>query len=1197
MKLTAAQQQAVSRRDGDLLVSASAGAGKTEVLARRCVALVTDPQQPAEVTELLVVTFTRAAARELRSRIARMLRSAAADASGPRRNFLQRQAALVEAADIGTIDAWCGRIVREHFSEAGVDPAFRVLAEYEAAALLEGCLDELFQALYGGEEPLAVATRAWLAAERALDDRGLRRLVLTLHRFREHLVWPAPWFERQAARLEGEAAELAARHAERVRNAVATEARYQLAELEGVAPAAPAETAEWFATVKERLEACADAAAGGGGLDELGEQVDQVVVALPRKLAPEAKAVCEEVSQRWLEERLKKRWGSEILATLASSVVPITGHLRTLTALAQRYHELVQARKHALAAYEFGDIQRFTLNLLATPTTDGGLAPTPLAGAIGARYREVLVDEYQDTSPIQVALLNAIAQGRGGRRFLVGDVKQSIYGFREAEPRLFSHELERLRAPDRDGVCFLAENFRSHAGVLAPLNTLFARLFAGGFGGTPFGPEERLVAARAAAEQPNPSLDDRPRCRLHVLEAESRRRSRDNDDPDALEPERIEREATLVAREIHTLREQDTQIPAADGAGRRPLALGDIVILLRSAQQNAGRVASVLRGQGIPAVAGGRERLFDALEVQDVANVLALLLQRRQDLRLAAYLRSPLVGLDAAELLAIRQQQRDADFAAAVQEYQLSGPDERLRSQLASAFAQLDRWEQAARVTTLEGLVRQIIRESDLRRVAAALHGGAQRVAALDALTQYCQEFAGGGGAVGEFVQHLDELARHGLDPGVGAVGAPDAVRVLTVHAAKGLEFPVVFLLNTGAPFNRQVVGEPLQCDETLGLGLRCFDYPQRRELRDVTSQEVRYARYAKEIEEELRLLYVAATRARELLYFVGHSEPGRAALLAELYAGRGLPLVARQAARGTLDWLLMAAPAVLADASGGQLLLEMRVTKAAAVAPADTPPRDDAVPPPLSPADEQWVAVAVDAIAADPPTGVQVPAALSVSALKQLAGRAVPTEPTATAAPRLSTPRFVTKAEPSGTDRGTATHRFLQHVALEALADPEALQRERARLVAAGALDATAAESVELADLAWFGSTPLGLALRATPERVMRELAFVYAWPVGGDDTTLLRGVIDGLIAGDDGLTLIDYKTDRLANEAALKRRVAGYAIQVRAYAQAAAAVLGRPVTAAHLVFLSHRQTVPVNLAPVPVPDLLQHLGAQPAD
>lgn len=1224
MNLTQSQREAVESRGHSLLVSASAGSGKTEVLARRCVSLIADEQRPCDVQRMLVVTFTRAAAAELRHRIGRMLSERAAQTSSrDLQRHLRRQVMLIDAAEIGTIDAWCGRLVREHFVDAGVDPAFSMLGEQEALLLRRQTLDELFDDVYAGRGELAAPLADWIARNRTADDDFLRKMTAALHAFNERLISPALWHAAQLRRHtldDGSHTETAAKL---LADALASECAFQRQQLAALLQQLPADDAN--APGLRRYEA--DLGEWTDRLTNTPDSVSQVAADIEAwkphegrrpKDAPKT-PLLDQIAKQWHDKRLKKRAAHKTVETILAHADATSALAATLLQLTSEYGRRLEDAKRDRAAYEFADVQRMALRLLID---DAGVSapPTAIAEKLRGRYEHVLVDEYQDTSPIQDTMLCSVTRDQPGRtnRFMVGDVKQSIYGFREAEPQLFVEQMRAFDDSTEEGqTIWLSANFRSHAALLDGLNTLFAQIFDPQLGGSDYGEREKLCARRD--EIPNPTLDNAARVHVQILEKEKRSElsaassSQDGSEQDsetggesdetALR-ERIEREASLAAEQINAMLREGVRVPRRrpnGGLTLEPLRLADIAILLRSARVNALRTAEILRAAGIPCVTSGREPLLKSIEVADVRAILDLLVNRSGDVAMAAFLRGPVVQLSADEMLEIRNANPDGDYAPAVEAYAASGPDAELTAKLRAALKQLDEWTIAARELELPALLRRIYHDGALELFVRGRRGGPHRVQMLRALQRFAEDFAGRSGqGVSEFIEFLDELDRRDIETALPVSAGQDVVRIMTIHGAKGLEFPIVFLLNAGAAFSKRPRGGELRCDVQVGVGLRFLDYPARTELISPEYHVLKLVEADEELQEEMRLLYVAATRAREKLFVIGHLKKGawdEIQHTCDMLAGRP-PLPTLLAAGSALEWTLWGL-----EAGGGRILADDKPPVATVVtcdadsvtaASANTAEPHDA--PQWNDEDDRWVArgerlltTPIDARLS------RLPAALSVSALKSLDARRLsesderPAEllphPGELRDPALSTG----DRQASGTDVGTACHQFLQHADLTRLTTQDDVRGQLAEMRQTRRMSGEAADLTPIADIVWFAATPEGLELAAHADRCRREAPFTFALPVAqGSERTIIRGIIDCLIETDDALVILDYKTDRVRDEDDYQNRLRGYTRQLQLYAWAAAEIFARPVAAARLIYLCERRIESVAIERPPIDDLL---------
>ncbi len=1192
MDLTPSQRDAIETRGGNLLVSASAGSGKTEVLTRRVVSLLSDLPNPCTIERVLVLTFTKAAAAELRLRIAQMLRTESEVCGDERlRAHLRLQGLLLDAADIGTIDAWCGRIVREHFDAANIDPAFRILNDEESALFRRDVLEGLMTALFARTHPLSAAAYDWIARHRPPHAQFLRAMVERLNRFRANLSDPDAWFAavRTAHDADDEALRMDAER--RLATAVRTDLRTQVVQVDALLERRPD---RWVSVYAQQLRVWEQLLAEGTSLEQVLADIHEYSFAPRGQLTDTAR----EVKDGWYKRYLRTRWDVGRVRDAIEDGPETAAFTRFLLALERDYQERLEAAKRRAGAYEFADILFRALRLVQTPDND-------VVERLRRRYDHILVDEYQDTSPLQVALLEAVTRSSPGNRFMVGDVKQSIYGFREADARLFTALAESLRAGRRDGRLLpLADNFRSHPDVLAVVNALFETLFSLPFGGSDYGPDERLTARRA--EPDNASLRNTARVVLRVLEP-------DDGAGDDRALERIEHEAVWTAREIKRLLERGTQVPQRNPDGStslRPLVPDDITILLRAARGNAFNVAGILRDAGIACSINGRESLFEYVEVIDVRNVLALLANRYDAIALAAVLRGPAIRLASAELLAIRHSAPQASLWDALGHFCRLHPNDPLTGRLLRLTAQLRRWRQAARHRELADVLRQIVRESGILAHARGLRRGVQRVAAIQALVSTAVDFGRRPGAsLASFVAYLDDLTEQNLAADTPIAAVPDSVRIMTIHAAKGLEFPVVFVLNAGAAFNKRSSNEALQLDTEDGLGVR-FDNRERcRKQTSAIHFVVRRQVRLRECEENLRLLYVATTRARELLYVVGTVDARRSQRWGAALVVQGRPLpIDLVGATCMLEWLLRAHAALGHDDVNGALRVEFDTTEAETdraprpdVRPAvgDAPPtaaadRSDATRSgPLTTADRSWVArVEARLLARLDPSASQLPAVMSVSALKARALEDADAPATlGPGADVLGTPTFISEQTVDGRTIGTNVHRYLEHVAPVAFRATDGVVAERDRLLAAGVLDPQGAALLPLEDLQWLAASEVGEMLATFESGLRREVPFVYSIPhETSADVQLLRGVIDVLITTEQDVILIDYKTDRPTSESDFERRRSAYTVQMKAYALAAGRILQRPVRRAILCFTARRAIADVP----PITSLEELLGLE---
>ncbi|MFO0973315.1 MAG: helicase-exonuclease AddAB subunit AddA [Phycisphaerae bacterium] len=1247
MNWTPEQRTAIETIDRGVLVSAGAGSGKTGVLAERCVHLVCDAQPRSSIDRLLVVTFTDAAAAEMRSRIGAALndRLRAGGPGAARR--LSEQLALLDAAPISTIHAFCRRVLARFFAPVGLDPGFRVLDGHEARLLRAAALDDLLATLHRGDGPLADGYDALVDAfGRPRDPDGpLCERVDALDRFLESVVDRDDWLEAQLARYAAvDPARLSPFwHAERralltERLAlIASDCRGELARLARGDVLLRDEFARRIETIAAALEPLVDACHRAGSAAEL-DAVCERIAATEMEHAPrrprELRGAADEPARLFEAAQDRYRALGKALAALrktdarftdadwAEGLARVAPHVRTLVGLVRAFRSRYDEAKRAAVACDFADLERLTLRLLSD---ERGQA-SPVATWLAERFDHVLVDEYQDVNPVQDAILRRIGRSDDARRannlFVVGDVKQSIYRFRLAEAGLFVQAAERARAPasaGREQFVALNRNFRSHPGILSFVNALFERLMSPELGGVAYDDAAALRPPDGAAAD----VPGAPRVELHLLAPLAGQVASAPDDDTADDAaaaddlggdswERVEREAFAIAERILALR-------AADPGAR----FGDIAVLMRSPRHAAPRLVRVLERRGIPVQAELASGFFAAREVRDVLTVLRLIDNPRQDVPLAAYLRSPLAPrpLDDSALARIRLAgEPGAPFHEAAIDAARRGPRAALRSVVFAALAALERWRELARRRPLTELLDALLDETGYAGYVAALSDAAARAANLAALREVVARFATfRRQGVGRFLEFMGRLADAAEDLGAAAAVAAgdDRVRVMSIHSAKGLEFPVVFVAELGKEFNLRDQSAPFLFERSAGLGLRAADARRRITYPTLAHRRASEMIRRQALAEEQRVLYVALTRAKERLILVGTApravvaeceEPDDAGITGLEAEPGPLPLATRLKARSFLDWLLAARRSFTGDQ---RALLSIERYSADEISSWRLAPRHDAG------VTERLTRLARLGAAPSPPAGgvetagldallarlawedprrplSRLPAVVAASALKRrFDALRDPDDPPApldrpTFAPRWAAPLADSVARPAddALARGTATHRVLQCVELARDCDLADLRQQLAALVAAGRIDRPDAERVDLDALAWFFGEPLGARLRRAGDTARREAAFVNAVSpaeFGGAavacepaDRVLVRGIVDCFFEEAGGLVLLDYKTDPLS-PGEVAARAEHYRPQLAAYARAVADIWRQPVRERWLVFLAPRQIVAV--------------------
>ena len=1150
---TEAQRAAIRTRGSNVLVSAGAGSGKTRVLTERLMARLSDPEQSVDLDRFLIITYTRAAAGELRGRITEALAEALAADPGNRR--LRRQSALVRQAQIGTIHSFCAAFLRENSHLAGIGPDFGILDEQRGRSMRAGALERVLDACYEQPEkhPGFLLLADTVGAGR--DDRRLGELVLELHQKMQCHARPERWAEEQIAALEAPAADVGETPWGReLLQSAAETVHYWAAEFQRMLELIRPEPA----IAKAWLQGYADTGDALRKLERclaLGWEKARSCFPIPFQVGRLAKSPDPELSEALKARRNACKSEMEKLAKDFALSSPELLRDRDLAAPAMRaLLELVLEFDRAYAAakrranlLDYADLEHMTARLLLDEDGEA----TELAVQLRDRYVEIMVDEYQDVSRVQDDIFRALGQEEG-KLFLVGDVKQSIYRFRLADPTIFTDKYERfaddaLAPPGADRRILLRENFRSRREILDAANAVFSRCMSKALGDIDYDEAAALRFGALGYEGAAPV----PEITLLPIAADSEEA-----------PDKTAREAAFVAGEIRRLMASGMTV------GERPLEYGDIAILLRSANNVGPVYRRELQRLGIPVGFGQGGGFFRAAEVSAVMSLLAVLDNPHQDIPLIAVLRSPALDFDANTLSAIRACDRKGDFYTALCAW--AEKEERGRQFLAL----LDRLRRQAPDLRAAELIERILEELNLLAVCSAMRDGEQRRARLLELVELSERFeATGYRGLHRFVLWLRSMAEKGQEPSLGAESG-SAVHVLSVHKSKGLEFPVVFLCDLGRSFNKQDSRSTVLVHPTLGLGPKVTDLERKVEYPGLMRAAVARRLDREGLSEELRLLYVAMTRARERLYMTAIcKDPEGVVEKAAAMADTPMAPALLARAQNPLPWLIGAA---IAD---GERHLKFRICESAA-AEENEETRPQIQPDPALQAElERQLRFRYPWQAAE-----DLPSKVTATGLK---GRNEADPEAQELTPRrhkpFRLPDFAREDKPlTGAEKGTATHLVLQVMDFARTGSADAVRGEIERLREAGFLSAREAEAVDAQAIVDLFASPLGRRMKAAPV-LRREFKFsllcdaaeFFPAASGAGEQVLLQGVVDCFLEEDGAITVIDYKTDRVRTAAQARKRAGVYAPQLRAYARALARICGKPVRQCLLYFLNAGETV----------------------
>jgi ATP-dependent helicase/nuclease subunit A len=1178
--LTPSQSHAVAAR-GNVLVMASAGTGKTHTLVERCLDCIV--REGSSLDEILVVTFTEAAATGIRQRLRRALgKKTQADYSDM---HCAEQLALFDAAHIGTLHSFCLKLVREHFYTLGLDPQLAVLDAGEARLRANETLDEELQTHYAGETELNNAIQKLIQIYGNGRDEKIRQLVLRLYNYAQTRPDADGWLAEQSEKFASPAPD-----------------EWQTWLLDGIRNWHD----EWLPALgnlrKENVKAT---------------ECLEILRKLPKKFSREQAAVflneIQNASTVWpkgkkgvLGKPLEKFFAdAAFLNSLAlikddrDALVEdwnwIRGHMIALLWLAQSFSARFSMRKRDDGVLDFHDLEQFALKLLWNFEAE---RPTAIAEHWRKKLRFVFVDEYQDINAAQDRIIRALSRdGAGANRFLVGDVKQSIYRFRLADPKIFRDYAHAWRGKAGQTIS-LTENFRSRESLLNFVNSVFEPLMREEIGGVNYDDEAKLKFGSPEARADfSIGKDSSLRTDLLLRFKIGRNDVEADDEFSANESADLEesgKEARLLAARLTELKRSRHGIWDDKIKKVRAVDWRDMAVLLRSPAGKAEIFAKQFERAGVPLVVE-RDGFYDSSEILDLLSLLQLLDNPLQDVPAIAVLRSPLVGLSLDELAQIRLATSGHFWFALnqIQDSKLKIQSE-TREKVEKFLERFQCWRKTARQSSLSQCLETILAETHYDDWLKSRPRGAQRHAHVERFLNLVQKF--------------DPFQRHGLfrflkfietqreaevEPDVSPVADENAVRLMSIHQSKGLEFPVVAVADLAKPFNEQDLRGEIIFDEEFGLCPRVKPPHTGRGYPSLPHWLAQQRQRNELAGEELRLLYVAMTRARDTLILTGSvTEKKWEALCADAGA---VTLQKILAAKSYADWLgLWFSQCADGDGMQGESAnLRWRIADDMELwgkkgkegeswgitgnhGETELPKLDDETKQKLRET-LTWRYGFGGA--------TKRAAKSSVTALRHQAADELDDE-----AEQIFPGRRGVRTKLSAADAGTAHHKFLQHIALESAGEPAALAAEAERLERESVLSADEHGVLDLKAIAAFWNSDTGQKIREHTAKVKRELAFTAKFspqellkimgtkPEAGleKEFIVVQGVADLVVLLPKEIWLVDFKTDEVRAED-LTEKIKFYAPQLKLYASALEKIYGRPIKNRWLHFLPAQRTVEV--------------------
>lgn len=1190
---TETQQRVIDERGKNLLISAAAGSGKTAVLVERIVKMVCDGENPVDIDRLLVVTFTNAAAAQMRERISRALQERLS--KDPANEHLQRQTTLLYNAQITTIDSFCLFVLRNQFHTIGLDPGFRIGEEGEMRLLRGEVLARVLEEAYAQGDPAFLHAMEYFSTGNR--DQAVENEVMTLYDFAMSTPFPEQWlndrrtdYDTNGLRApmpvqDGEGAPVAGSLLSlpwmeellvHVRLLLAgCSEKLRMAQKLSEEPDGPYFYGELLERESEMVgklvDLCAHsdydslcAAFSSVRFDRLPSKKDETVSPAKREAAKLLRGSVKDVLSELRDSFFA---GSE--EQICRQMEGCQAALNALLDLTISFQKAFEAAKREKNVLDFDDIEHLALQVLLCDSP-GGYVPTETALAYRASYHEILIDEYQDSNLVQEYLLKAVSGEEDGHynRFMVGDVKQSIYKFRLARPELF---LEKYHTySDKEGGMRridLHKNFRSRTQVIDTVNQVFGNIMTRELGGIVYDDAAALYAGAVYPENTG--------CESELILFEK--------PPKESEWNAKQVEAAGIAARIRKLK-QEFLVTDKETGELRPVAYRDIVVLLRTNSGWDEEFRAVFEKEGIPAYVSGKTGYFAAKEIRDILMFLRVLDNPLQDIPLFGVMKSVFGGFSDEEAALVRSADKEGAYlydclrACAGESGEETG-NTVLREKCRDFLEQIAKYRRFTAYMPIHELLKRLLSDYDYPAYVAALPAGSRRLANVEMLLTKAAGFEKNSYyGLFHFVRYMEQMEKYHVDYGeAGTLDEnADVVRIMSIHKSKGLEFPVAFVAGLSKRFNMQDASQALIVDVDLGIGT---DYvnPVRRIKSKTLRKNVLSAKLKQDnLAEELRVLYVAMTRAKEKLIMTGVVEEPQTRVEEERENGGEMTYTRLTGAACFLDYLLPVFPQVTVIALEELALSELKEG-------VDEGGRRLRLEDASQPVDEEALARLSERFAYEYPhkNMENLYTKTTVSELKKAAMEGGQEEPAKELFPQEEikpyVPKFMREKEDiSGTTRGSAVHRVMELLDFtRAYEDKKSVAEMMDAFTASGCLSEEYRGAVREDKIFRFLKTPLAERMRAAAlaGKLYREQPFVYgisaarlkdksrpdgdnAFPA--EETVLIQGIVDAFFEEEDGLVLLDYKTDVIKAPEELVKR---YKVQLDYYEEALESLTGKKV------------------------------------
>lgn len=1181
------QLKAIRTVGRDVYVTASAGTGKTAVLSGRCAELIGAENACANISEMVVLTFTEAAAEEMTARIGKILRITYLQNRDRR---LKEQLLRLDTAKISTIHSFCQSLIREHFFELGIDPMFGIIDGDEQKLIKSRVLKEVADEAFADETIAQGISELLYGRDLSAGIRGFLDEVINIYDFLESCPDRDNWYN--AAKIHAEEG-INGEFAQKQKNLILEKLKVCRQQLE----------------LTERMD---DKLTKGNWYQQLRTEMMPAIEELIEKVSSGAKGWKEAVGGFKKPKFKNKPKGTddeivkavkgpaikafETIENLKSLAIvnpryeqvvagACAGQTRVIIELVKRFERKYRKAKETIGCMDFADLEHYTLKLLCENKD--------VADRLKRKYRFVFVDEFQDINRMQERIIAAIS--RGDNMFLVGDVKQSIYAFRHSDPSLF---IEKLNAADTDDNSKrpmrvdLSENFRSRAGVLEFTNTIFERIMNERIGGIEYDKRAELKAGFEYEKTEGPAV------RINIIDETATdvdEEKKKGSDPFNFST--AQKQAAMIVSQIRRLVADKVKVYDKQTDKYRTVGYGDIVVLMRSPAAAAREYVELFRKAKIPVNSESAAGYFAATEIADMIGLLKVLDNPQRDVELAAVMRSPMFNFSDTELALIRGHGESKDpkmnFYRCAAEYSQDGADEKLRGKIGRMLSVLDGWRSMGRRGRLADLIWKVYRRTGYLAFAGGITNGSQRRANLLKLHDRAIQFEGFAGnesaSLGKFVEFAEELleGEHDWAPAQPEGTNEEAVRIMSIHKSKGLEFPIVFLAQTNSRFNMQDSRRQCMADRSGGLGMKVIDKDTGYGFRTITQEVIAEEKKAETTAEEMRVLYVALTRARERLYVCASMKKNRCADVPG-GCGKEKPMDFQiMSASCMFDWILNGLGGFEEfvklfendETSVSNGLFEAEIHDSSEMEKLAREILYGKQPTTLP----SSCAAAVDDMSA----GGCRPEDILKQVKEAIAWEYDYKEDTARQAKASVTelthkddefaqvdygqslnrvPEIISTEKTSDTlAAGTATHLLMNKCINGKCYSKEKIEKTRQQLAEAGLISDTAADKINIKGIAGFFESELG--------KLLQNNTVYSEWPFTvDDDGVIVQGIIDCIIETDEGLYVIDFKTDKNT-----EKRKEKYTRQINYYANAAEKILGKKVIGKFICYLNINETIQV--------------------